>query len=131
MQMLIGKKISLSCLYCAVEEAPSAAPRPHGWFGCSSTPLFFKIFCFLKHLFFFSLPSGHAHSQQQNEVSFLVWENKMPFPGFHIPGVLTFVASPFQAVQVLFTIICLSLASLNEIPPNTISSSQTGRKLHA
>lgn len=54
MQMLTGKKISLSCLYCAVEEAPSAAPRPHGWFGCSSTPLF-KIFWFPKHLFFFFL----------------------------------------------------------------------------
>lgn len=81
---------------------------------------FFKISWFPKHLFFF-LPSGHAHSLQQNEISLLVWEDKMPFPGFHMPGVLTFVTSPFQAVQLLFTIICLSLASLNEIPPNTIS----------
>lgn len=55
----------------------------------------------------------------------------MPFPGFHMPGVLTVVASPLEAVQLLFTIICLSLASLNEIPPNTISCCQTGRKLLA
>lgn len=99
------------------------------WLQLNSS--FFKISWFPKHLFFFSLPSGHAHSLQQNEVSLLVWENKMPFPGFHMPGVLTLVASPFQAIQLLLTIICLSLASLNEILPNTISCCQTGRKLLA
>lgn len=53
MQMLIEEKISLICLYCAVGEAPSLVPRPHGWFWLQLNSSFLNISWFPKHLFFF------------------------------------------------------------------------------
>lgn len=116
MQMLIGKNISLSCLYCAVEEAPSAAPRPHGGFACNSTPPFLRSLGF-QSTFFFFFPCSQDMLIHWSKISLLVWEKKMPFPGFHMPGV-------FNPCSISFSVLysdcppqsCLSLASLNKIP---------------